>query len=212
MMLVEETFVPDAALPVEALKRHLRLGSGFAEDTEQDLLLTSFLRAALAAIESRTGKALLRRSFVLTVNAWEKPDCQTLPVAPVMSVTEVSLCRPLLPDVDLSEATVVNEYGLADVLDPMRYRLEVDTHVPRLRPRTAAFPAIPTDGLAAIRFTSGVADTFDELPGDLTQAVLMLAAHYDEYRNDVALGQGCMPFGVTSLIARYRPLRIGFSL
>ena len=45
---------------------------------------------------------------------------------------------------------------------------------------------------------------------NLAQAVLLLAAHYYDYRAETALGQGCMPFGVTSLIARYRPLRVGF--
>ena len=37
----------------------------------------------------------------------------------------------------------------------------------------------------------------------------MLAAHYYEYRHETRLGDGCMPFGVSSLIERYRPLRIG---
>jgi uncharacterized phiE125 gp8 family phage protein len=36
----------------------------------------------------------------------------------------------------------------------------------------------------------------------------MLAAHFYEYRHETALGSGCMPFGVTSLIERYRPLRL----
>jgi uncharacterized phiE125 gp8 family phage protein len=43
----------------------------------------------------------------------------------------------------------------------------------------------------------------------MSQAVLMLAAHYHEYRYDTALDGGCMPFGVTALIERYRPLRLG---
>jgi len=46
------------------------------------------------------------------------------------------------------------------------------------------------------------------MPADLAQAVLMLAAHYYEFRSDTSLGQGCMPFGVTSLIERYRTVRI----
>ena len=41
-------------------------------------------------------------------------------------------------------------------------------------------------------------------------AVLLLAAHYFEYRDETALSDGCMPFGVTSLIQRYRTVR--FSL
>ena len=38
---------------------------------------------------------------------------------------------------------------------------------------------------------------------------MLLASHYYEYRDETALSQGCMPFGVTSLIARYRPIRLG---
>ena len=55
-MLVEETTVPAAALPIAAFKDHLRLGTGFSEDTIQDSVLEGFLRAAVAAIEARTGK------------------------------------------------------------------------------------------------------------------------------------------------------------
>ena len=42
MMLIEETTVPDGALPVEAFKAHLRLGTGFDADDVQDALVRSF--------------------------------------------------------------------------------------------------------------------------------------------------------------------------
>jgi uncharacterized phiE125 gp8 family phage protein len=38
--------------------------------------------------------------------------------------------------------------------------------------------------------------------------VLLLGAHYYEYRAETGLAEGCMPFGVTSLIQRYRRMRI----
>ncbi len=38
--------------------------------------------------------------------------------------------------------------------------------------------------------------------------MLLLAAHYYEYRHETALGGGCMPFGVTSLTERYRTVRL----
>ncbi len=50
MMLIEETSVPDTALPVEQFKAHLRLATGFGDDGLQDDLLAGFLRAALAAV------------------------------------------------------------------------------------------------------------------------------------------------------------------
>jgi len=57
-MLTEDTIVPTEALPIAAFREHLRMGTGFAEDTLQDGLLERHLRAALAAIEARTGKIL----------------------------------------------------------------------------------------------------------------------------------------------------------
>ena len=65
MMLIEETAIADAALPVDQFKAHLRLGTGFAEDNVQDEVLKGFLRAAIAAIEARTGKVLIERGFLL---------------------------------------------------------------------------------------------------------------------------------------------------
>jgi uncharacterized phiE125 gp8 family phage protein len=35
-----------------------------------------------------------------------------------------------------------------------------------------------------------------------------LAAHYYEYRDETSLARGCMPFGVQSLIERYRSMRL----
>ena len=69
-MLIEETAVPQAALPVNEFKAHLRLGTGFSDGDVQDMVLESFLRAAIAAIEARTGKILVERSFSWTLTRW----------------------------------------------------------------------------------------------------------------------------------------------
>lgn len=196
MMVIEETQVPDAALPLAALKRQLRMGSGFEEDGLQDDVLFSFLRAALAAIEARTGKALLTRGFHWTHHGWRDAEAAVLPLAPVVAV---------------SRLTLVDRYGVAQDVAPERYRLETDAFAPMLRPQRGTLPDVPRGGSAEVRFTAGYGEGFDELPPDLAQAVLLLAAHYYEYRDETALSQGCMPFGVTALIARYRPLRLGFS-
>ena len=202
MMLVEETSSSDLAMPVEQLKRHMRTGTGFVQDDLQDDLLASFLRAAMAAIESRTGKALLQRTFALRVNQWTNPDQQPLPIAPVLSIIEIKLIRP-----NANAAQAIDE----QIVDPQRYRLEMDTQTPGIRGNSGSLPSLVNGAVAEIRFEAGMAASFERLPADIVQAVLLLASHYDEYRNDVALGQGCMPFGVTSLIARYCPMRLGFS-
>lgn len=70
MMLIEDTAVGTEALPLAVFKEHLRLGTGFADDGLQDSLLESFLRSGMAAIEARTGKALIERRFSWTVSRW----------------------------------------------------------------------------------------------------------------------------------------------
>ncbi len=197
MMLIEETAIADAALPVDQFKAHLRLGTGFAESDVQDEVLKGFLRAALAAIEARTGKVLIERDFSWTVSAWLDPAGEVLPVAPVVSIGAVAL----------SDAA-----GAETVVDASGYRLEGDMQRPRLRPSGNCLPKVQTGGSVKIGFTAGMAVDWGGLPADLGQAVLLLAAHYYEYRDETALGVGCMPFGVTSLIQRYRTVRFGAGL
>ena len=81
MMLSELSPVAQAALPVQAFKDHLRLGTGFADDGAEDALAEAYLRAALAAIEARTGKAILARDCRLELTDWRDDWAQALPVA-----------------------------------------------------------------------------------------------------------------------------------
>ena len=54
-------------------------------------MLELYLRAAMAAIEARLGRALLARDFSWTVTRWREDACQVLPIGPVRSVAEVKL-------------------------------------------------------------------------------------------------------------------------
>ncbi|WP_373353223.1 hypothetical protein [Pseudoroseicyclus sp. CXY001] len=191
MILVEETGV--AEVPVAALKEHLRLGTGFADDGLQDVVLEGFLRAALAAIEARTGKVLLKREFLWQRENWGDYGRQPLPVAPVSEILSVEL---------------VDGAGAGVTVSPGSYRLIEDASRPVLEARGGALPAIPSGGHVAIRLRAGFGAEITDLPADLAQAVLMLAAHFYEFRHDTTLGAGCMPFGVSTLIERYRNVRL----
>lgn len=195
MMLIEEAPVPTEVLPVAELKAHLRLGSGFADDGVQDEVLESFLRAALSAIETRIGKALLSRDFAFTLHGWGSAPGQALPIAPVTAILA---------------AVSVDRNGNETAIAPETFRLVTDHHRPVLATGSAPWPKIPSGGSIRLRFTAGYGSGWGDVPPDLKQAVLMLAAHYYEHRNETTLGSGCMPFGVTSLIERYRPLRMSF--
>jgi len=193
MTLTEQNAVAQTALPILGLRDHLRMGSGFADDAAADPLLAELLRAAIAAIEARTGKVLLARDFLWTLTSWRGTDRQALPVAPVRAITSV---------------TILDRAGAATVIDPAGYRLERDTHRPHLLAAGAALPAIALGGRAEIAFEAGFGPAWSDVPADLAQAVLLLAGHWFEHRAEAAFGEGAMPFGVRALIERWRTVRL----
>ena len=191
MNLTETTSPPSAALPVAELADHLRLGRGFADDGTQNALLEALLRASMAAIEARIGRALLERGFEWELSRWISDDRQGLPVGPVSAITSV---------------VMVAADGGETVVDAADYRLHRDLYRPELR--AARLPAVPHDGYVRIRFTAGFGAAWSDVPADLQQAVLMLSANYYEHR-DEAGGTGLsMPFSVLSLIEKYKTVRI----
>jgi uncharacterized phiE125 gp8 family phage protein len=193
MMLVEETSIPLAALPVASFKDHLRLGSGFADDGLQDDVLETYLRAALAAIEARTGKILLEREFSWTLTVWRDPTSQPLPIAPVSALTDLVL---------------IDRVGQETLVPLSLVRVIPDMQRPRVEPIGTSLPAIPTYGSVRMTLLAGFGPEWLDLPADLAQAVMMLAAHYYEYRHDTARTGGALPQGVMALIERYRTVRV----
>jgi uncharacterized phiE125 gp8 family phage protein len=193
MMMQEDAPIPVAALPIAELRDHLRLGSGFGADGMQDGLTEAYLRAALMAIEGRIGKALITRAVTWTLGCWRHPQAQALPVAPVSAITSV---------------TMVDSAGARSAVAPAAYRLVVDMHRPKLAARGSALPSIPTDGLAEIVFVAGFGAGWLDVPADLRQAVLLLAAEFYEKRDEMGLRQQGLPFGIMALIERWRTVRV----
>ena len=190
-MLTEDTDIPLAALPVDAFKSHLRLGTGFASDVVQDEVIEGFLRAALAAVEARTGKVLLSRNFIFTISAWRDPEAQGLPVAPVSDILSV-----VMRDGADQQVTV----------QPGYYRLVRDMHRPLLAAAGTLLPNVPRAGSVAVTFTAGFG-AWTDVPVDLAQSVFLLGAQYYENRHEGA-GRSPMPFGVMALIERWRNVRL----
>lgn len=193
MMLTEETSVASAALPVQALKDHLRLGTGFSDGNMQDGLIESYLRAAMSAIEGRTGKALMQRRFKLVLQDWRDASEQALPVAPVAAVVSV---------------TLFDVAGGSTVLAASRYRLVADTHRPKLAASGYLLPTVPGDGRVEILFDAGFGTAWASVPPDLQQAVFLLAGQYYESRNEFAGVPAGLPYPVQALIEKWRTVRV----
>lgn len=193
MMLIEETAPAAEALPVAALREHLRLGSGFqiADDSAEIAALTGYLRAAIAAIEARTGKVLLTRRFRMQLDDWRDRLGQPLPLAPVISIASI--------EIDDGAGTVT-------VLPEDAWRLLPDGQRPMILPTGVILPHIPRRGQVIVTFTAGFGADWASVPADLAQAVLILAARYYEDRSFEG-SKGAMPFGVSALIERWRQVR-----
>lgn len=190
MDLIETSSVNDGLLPVAALRAHLRLGTGFADEATGDALLLQYLRAAIATVESRTGKALIARGFRLVLDRWRWADAQALPVAPVSGIDAV---------------TLTDAEGQETAIDPARWRLVADRHRPQIAATGAILPQVPTSGSVAVDFTAGFGATWDAVPDDLAQAVMLLAAQYYEGRTGAGSG---LPSQVEALVARWMPVRV----
>lgn len=186
MNLIEESPVAAKALPIAALKAHLRLGTGFADDGLQDVLVESYLRAAIAAIEGRIGKALIARSFRLVLDRWRDGTAQALPLAPVTSVTTFRVAGKEVP--------------------AAAWWLSQDMHRPRIVTRSG-LPTIPEGGIAEISFEAGFG-AWAAVPPDLAQAVMLLAAEYYEVRSEAGLRPSALPMQVAALIERWRTVRL----
>jgi uncharacterized phiE125 gp8 family phage protein len=192
MDLRETSPVPAAALPLAEFRAHLRLGSGFSDEVTPDATLEQYLRAALASVEGRVARALFRRDYLLVLTRWRDGYAQRLPVAPVVAVASV---------------TLVNAGGVEMVVSPTRYRLDGDGTRPRLEAAGTALPMIPTGGRVEIGFTAGFGPVWPDIPADLRQAVLLLAAQYYEGRDGT--GDSDAAFGIRALLERWRDLRMG---
>lgn len=189
MMMTEQSRLVDTDLPLQGFKDLLRLSSGFADDGAQDPALLGMLRAAVAAIEGRTGKVLVRRSFLWTVAMWRDLSVVAIPLAPAQQIDSV---------------TLVDAAGVQSVVPPDRYRLEVDLHRPLLRAAGVLLPLIPEGGRAEVRLQAGFGASWSDIPSDLQHAVLMLAAQYHDQREGAA-----MPPAVVALTERWRAVRLG---
>jgi len=194
MNLTETTTLSSADFPVAEFTEHLRLGSGFADDGAQNALLEMCLRAAMGAIEARTGKILVARGFRWSISTWRRESgAQALPVAPITAITQLEM---------------ISADGASETIDPARYGLIEDSQRPRLVPIGAGFSEISTYGQAQISFDAGYGG-WPEIPADLQRAMLMLAAGYYENRDSMGQAAAQIPLGISALIEPYKRIRIG---
>jgi len=180
-------------VPIREFAAHLRLAEGFADDTPEDALLDLYLRNATAAVETRLAQTLIRRSFTLELGAWNRNGQLVLPVGPVAAIDSL---RFLGADGPIEG-------------DPTGIQVEPGRSRQRLSGAGGAcLPAIPKGHTAELGFQAGYGESWNAVPDDLRQSVLLLAAHYFENRHAEADQAAGIPYGVLALLEPHRPARL----
>ena len=193
MILTETSPAAVNPVPLDEFAAHLRLAQGFADDAAEDALLELYLRNATSVVEARIGKALIRRGFKLQVGAWSRDGRLVLPIGPVAAINSLRFVRDAVTIAVSADA----------------WSLELGSSRQLLSGSGGgALPTIPNDHLAELIFDAGFGASWNDVPGDLRQAVMLLAAHYYENRYGVTEpGQG-IPIAVQALLETQRPVRL----
>ncbi|MEM7237547.1 MAG: hypothetical protein AAF501_06970 [Pseudomonadota bacterium] len=191
MSLTEITAPGTTPVSPEELASHLRLNFGFADSDAEDALLVLYLETATRAIEQRLGQALIMRAFRVDTDCWDSDGRYLMPVGPITALTGLSLVS----------ATSTVAVAVGDLsLSPGRSRQRLATSV------GGTLPPIPNGGRAEILFDAGYGPDGANVPGEIRQAVLILAGHL--YQNRTGDNDATFPAMVSSLIAPHHVLRV----
>ncbi len=194
MNLIEKVPLTGASMPLPAFVEHLQLGTGFTDDGAQNAVLETCLLGAIYTVEARTGKKLISRAYDWIVSQWRLAEGeQEFPVAPVSKITRLRMYRA---------------NGTSAIIGITKYGLRFDSVRPRIYPTTGSLPMIEPHGWAVVSFFAGYG-TWDKVPGDLQQAVMMLAAFYYENRDGMVAENAQIPLAVSVLLEPHKRLRIG---
>ena len=193
MLLKELSPAATNPVPLRELAAHLRLSHGFTDDGSEDSLLELYLRNATAVVERRTSQALISRPYLLQVASWDRHGNLNLPIGPVNTIDSIKFVSP----------------GSTILLDPEDWQLEPGVTRQRIT-GTDCGPLwpLPRGAVAEFEFVAGYGESWNDVPDDLRQAVLLLAAHYYENRFGEVETDGGVPFGVLSIVEQHRPVRI----
>jgi len=170
-------------------KTHLRI----SHDSEDDLI-AGLIRAARDEVEAQTGLALITQSWRLTRDCWPHEDRIALfrnPVSQILSVT------------------TYDDSGAASVVDPSTYQVDTDARPARLLLGTSPGALRVMNGLE-VDFLAGYGDTAAAVPDRLKRAILLLVAHWYEFRADYGVADQpvSIPADFERLVAGYRLARL----
>ena len=199
MSVIETTAPAVEPISLAEAKAHLRIG----HDAE-DALVERLIRAARVSVEAETGRTLIARSFVETLDGWT-------PARLSAAMSAFALARP--PLISVEAVRVRGAHGVLEVWDPVEYRVDPHADPGRLialapfsfpRPQSRA-------GGVEIAFTAGYGPAPEDAPAPLRQAILTLIAGYysdGEAAERAERGRRGALAAIEPLVAPYRTVRL----
>lgn len=176
---------------LEEAKTFMRL-----DGTQDDVLVSTLITAARIHIETTIGKVLITENWSFFLDKWPKSKTIYFPLDPIQEIEEIRFHN--------SE----DSYTVIDVED---YSIDLVSSNPRLL-FNGAKPTAPSKKLnqLEIRFVAGYGDTPADVPSDLKQALLMLAAHWFEQRDPIAFGGSFaeIPRTIEALLSNYKKYKV----
>lgn len=172
--------VAPAPVAVAEVKALLRIAT-----SDEDALIAGFVRSAAASCEAFIGRALIVREVTETIAAngvWTR-----VAAAPVRSIDAV--------------AALAADGGTLP-LDVQDYAIDVDA----AGEGWVRVPWRGTSGRAAVTFSAGLAEDWNNVPEPLRQGIVRLAAHLYSVRGE---SEAPPPASVAALWRPWRRLRLG---
>jgi uncharacterized phiE125 gp8 family phage protein len=172
---------------LDEAKAHLRL-----DGEDDDAWLTKAIVTARRHVESVIRRVLIEQEWRLWLDAWPESGVLRIPVVPLITVDAV---------------TVYGAGGEPHVVDPETYAVDKASAPARIRFETPPAPGQALNGIE-IDLTAGYGDAADDVPSPLRHAILILVAHWYEYRGLGEAAEATTPAGFEALVAPYRMMKL----
>lgn len=169
---------------LDELKSQLRI-----DGNEENPALAGFIVSARTMLENHAGLALVSRSLELTLDKFSE-EGQPLPVRPITSIEGIQVIAVDGSSVSWDSSNYYLTSGIRPLLN-----LQSGRQWP--------VPGRAKSGIK-IQVTAGFGDSWNSVPADLQQAVLMLATYLYTHRGDEAAGNAVVASGAASLLRPYR--------
>lgn len=196
-------------LLLDEVKNHLRI-----DGTADDAGLGALLQAAREMIETHTGLCLINRRLALYLDSWpgsfgKMPWWQGVACGSMAAFSRMTEYLPLgvRPVQSIEAVRLYDADGTATLWGAENYDLKPGLE-PVLYRKKGSWPQAGRsfDGIC-IELTAGFCESWNNVPADIRQALLLLVTHLYENRGETE-GKAMAASGASAILQPYRKLSL----